>query len=129
MILPKSSNEEPKATCFFIGSTTFGKGSVQEVIPVSNDCAIKLTTALYYFPHDISIQGIGIKPDFDIEQRFAPTPDMEWFTNFFGYEHNLKNSIKHEKNQAPKKKMMKKIKKKKHGKKKNKNKLALIILF
>ena len=85
-----------KLLVFIAGSTTYGKGSVQEVIPVSNDCAIKLTTALYYLPHDISIQGVGIKPDFPIEPRFAPTTDMEWFTNFFGYEHTHKNAIKHE---------------------------------
>lgn len=101
----KSNGKNQKLLVFLVGSTTFGKGSVQEVIPVNNDCAVKLTTALYYLPHDISIQGIGIKPDFEIEQRFTPTPDMEWFTTFFGYEHTLKNSIKNENKQAQKKKI------------------------
>jgi len=101
----KSHGKNQELLVFLVGSTTFGKGSVQEVIPVSNDCAIKLTIALYYLPHDVSIQGVGIKPDFTIEQRFAPTNDMEWFTTFFGYEHTLKNSIKHEKNQDTKKKI------------------------
>ena len=106
----KQAANKQKLLVFIAGSTTYGKGSVQEVIPVSNDCAVKLTTALYYLPHDISIQGVGIKPDFPIEQRFAPTADMEWFTNFFGYEHNLKNSIKHERTPQSKKEEPKKEK-------------------
>ena len=79
---------------FLIGSKTFGKGSVQEVIPIPNDCAAKVTTALYYLPNNSSIQSIGIQPDFAIEQRFAPTKEMQWFNKFFGYESSLKNAIK-----------------------------------
>lgn len=79
---------------FLIGSKTFGKGSVQEVIPIPNDCAAKVTTALYFLPNNVSIQSIGIQPDFAIEQRFAPTKEMQWFNKFFGYESSLKNAIK-----------------------------------
>jgi carboxyl-terminal processing protease len=86
------NNNSPKQI-FIVGSTTFGKGSVQEVIPTCNDCAIKLTTALYYLPDDTSLQGIGIKPDFTITPRFAPTKDMIWFNKFFGQESALKNAI------------------------------------
>jgi carboxyl-terminal processing protease len=46
-----------------VGSQTFGKASVQTVIPMPDKSAIKLTTALYYTPKGRSIQGIGIKPD------------------------------------------------------------------
>ncbi|MBI3562925.1 MAG: S41 family peptidase [Gammaproteobacteria bacterium] len=46
-----------------MGSRTFGKGSVQTVIPISNDTAIKITTARYYTPNDRSIQAEGIEPD------------------------------------------------------------------
>jgi len=46
-----------------VGSPTFGKASVQTVIPMPDRSAIKLTTALYYTPNGRSIQGIGIKPD------------------------------------------------------------------
>ncbi len=46
-----------------MGTRTFGKGSVQTVVPISNDTAIKLTTARYYTPSDRSIQAEGIEPD------------------------------------------------------------------
>ena len=46
-----------------MGTTTFGKGSVQTILPVAGDGAVKLTTARYYTPHDRSIQAEGIVPD------------------------------------------------------------------
>jgi carboxyl-terminal processing protease len=46
-----------------IGTQTFGKGSVQSVVPLSDGSAIRLTTALYYTPKGISIQTTGITPD------------------------------------------------------------------
>jgi len=46
-----------------MGTTTFGKGSVQTVLPLNNEKAIKLTTALYYTPSGRSIQAEGIVPD------------------------------------------------------------------
>lgn len=46
-----------------IGQTSFGKGSVQTVLPIGEDKAIKLTTALYYTPSGRSIQAHGIEPD------------------------------------------------------------------
>lgn len=51
-----------------IGTRTFGKGSVQSVIPLSDGSAIKLTTALYHTPSGRSIQKSGIDPDIIIEQ-------------------------------------------------------------
>jgi carboxyl-terminal processing protease len=51
-----------------MGTRTFGKGSVQTVIPISNDRAIKLTTALYYTPNGRSIQAQGIEPDVNVER-------------------------------------------------------------
>ena len=84
---------------FLIGSKTFGKGSVQEVIPVNNDCAIKITTALYYLPNDVCIQNIGITPDFEICQRIKPSKDTNWFVENFGRESSLKNSIKNSSSQ------------------------------
>ena len=50
-----------------MGSRTFGKGSVQTVVPISNDTAIKLTTARYYTPSDRSIQAEGIEPDIALD--------------------------------------------------------------
>jgi len=49
-----------------LGTRSFGKGSVQTVMPVANDHAIKLTTALYYTPSGRSIQKLGIKPDQEV---------------------------------------------------------------
>lgn len=49
-----------------IGTRSFGKGSVQTVMPVDGNRAIKLTTALYYTPSGRSIQKLGIKPDEEI---------------------------------------------------------------
>lgn len=51
-----------------MGTRSFGKGSVQSVIPISNDRAIKLTTALYYTPNGRSIQAQGIEPDVLVER-------------------------------------------------------------
>ena len=51
-----------------MGTQTFGKGSVQTVIPLSNNTAIKLTTARYYTPSGRSIQAKGITPDILVEE-------------------------------------------------------------
>lgn len=50
-----------------VGTTSFGKGSVQTVLPLGEDRAIKLTTARYYTPSGRSIQAEGIKPDIEVE--------------------------------------------------------------
>ncbi|SDN33402.1 carboxyl-terminal processing protease [Desulfonauticus submarinus] len=55
-----------------IGEKTFGKGSVQTIIPLSDGSAIKLTIALYYTPSGRSIQAYGIEPDLEIP--FQPIP-------------------------------------------------------
>lgn len=49
-----------------VGSTTFGKGSVQEVIPLSDASALKLTTAAYFTPDGTDINGRGIEPDVEV---------------------------------------------------------------
>jgi carboxyl-terminal processing protease len=51
-----------------MGRTTFGKGSVQTVIPLSGDRAIKLTTSLYFTPSGVSINHRGIAPDIELER-------------------------------------------------------------
>lgn len=50
-----------------LGTQTFGKGSVQTILPLNNDTAIKLTTARYYTPSGRSIQAKGIEPDIVVE--------------------------------------------------------------
>jgi carboxyl-terminal processing protease len=49
-----------------MGTDSFGKGSVQTVLPLNNDSALKLTTALYYTPNGRSIQAQGIVPDIEV---------------------------------------------------------------
>jgi carboxyl-terminal processing protease len=55
-----------------MGRTSFGKGSVQTVIPLSGDRALKLTTSLYYTPSGISINHRGIAPDIELERDPKP---------------------------------------------------------
>jgi len=52
-----------------LGTRTFGKGSVQTIIPLGHNGAIRLTTARYYTPAGISIQAKGIEPDILVEQE------------------------------------------------------------
>lgn len=51
-----------------VGAKTFGKGSVQTIMPLPNQAAIKLTTARYYTPDGRSIQAKGIEPDVTIDR-------------------------------------------------------------
>ncbi|MFZ1815018.1 MAG: S41 family peptidase [Rhizobiaceae bacterium] len=55
-----------------LGSRSFGKGSVQTIIPLGANGALRLTTALYYTPSGTSIQAKGIEPDISVDQ---PLPD------------------------------------------------------
>ena len=60
-----------------VGSQTFGKGSVQTVIPLAQGDAIKLTTALYYTPSGRSIQAQGIVPDVELAPLKVAQSDEE----------------------------------------------------
>lgn len=61
-----------------VGEKSFGKGSVQTVMPVTSDSAIRLTTARYFTPSGRSIQALGVQPDILVAQpRPAPTEDEE----------------------------------------------------
>ena len=57
-----------------VGTKSFGKGSVQTIIPVRGDGAMRLTTARYYTPSGRSIQALGVMPDIVVNQ---PIPDPE----------------------------------------------------
>lgn len=59
-----------------LGTKSFGKGSVQTVIPLDESSAIKLTTALYYTPAGRSIQAKGIVPDVLVEKLKIDTTDQ-----------------------------------------------------
>jgi carboxyl-terminal processing protease len=64
-----------------MGTDSFGKGSVQTVLPLNNDRALKLTTALYYTPNGRSIQAQGITPDIEVE-RAKVTREQSDFDGF-----------------------------------------------
>jgi carboxyl-terminal processing protease len=77
-----------------LGTRSFGKSSVQEVIPISNDCALKLTIGLYFLPDHKTIQAVGIEPDIERERTFGPPATMTWLNQVYGRESALKNHIK-----------------------------------
>ena len=83
-----------KPLVILVGTKSFGKGSVQEIIPISNDCAAKITTSLYYLPDGNSIQGIGIEPDVNIERTLPLPEQIAWFNANYGREQALANYIK-----------------------------------
>jgi carboxyl-terminal processing protease len=58
-----------------MGTKTFGKGSVQTIVPVSNGAALKLTTARYFTPDGRSIQAAGIEPDIVTEEAKVTRSD------------------------------------------------------
>ena len=63
-----------------LGETTYGKGSVQSIIPLKNNGAIRLTISKYYLPSGKSISDIGVSPDIKIEEsdgEFAINTDSD----------------------------------------------------
>jgi carboxyl-terminal processing protease len=60
-----------------MGTQTFGKGSVQTIIPLSEDSGLRLTTARYYTPKGRSIQAKGIVPDITVEQVDLQTSEKK----------------------------------------------------
>jgi carboxyl-terminal processing protease len=63
-----------------MGTTSFGKGSVQTVLPLNNDRALKITTALYYTPNGRSIQAQGIVPDIEVRKaKITNEQDGDYF--------------------------------------------------
>lgn len=68
-----------------VGDKTFGKGSVQTVIPLNDGAGVKLTTALYYTPSGRSIQAEGIEPDFKV-----PLQDGEKEKDLFAQGHQVR---------------------------------------
>ena len=60
-----------------VGTNSFGKGSVQSIMPLAGEGAIRLTTSLYYTPSGRSIQALGVAPDILVEQREPIEVDEE----------------------------------------------------
>ncbi|MEL6572747.1 MAG: S41 family peptidase [Pseudomonadota bacterium] len=78
-----------------VGTKSFGKGSVQTVVPLASDGAMRLTTARYYTPSGRSIQSLGISPDIIVEQpRPAPVdPEAEEDDRQVRSEADLRGSL------------------------------------
>ncbi|MGB5560450.1 MAG: S41 family peptidase, partial [Paracoccaceae bacterium] len=74
-----------------LGTRSFGKGSVQTIIPLQENGALRLTTALYYTPAGKSIQGKGIVPDIKIDQ---PLPEELQGRDLTRGESDLRGHIK-----------------------------------
>jgi carboxyl-terminal processing protease len=74
-----------------VGIKTFGKGSVQSVVPLSDGSGLRLTTAKYYTPRGVSIQNMGIEPDIEVKLK---TDNKE--THPVLREKDLKNHLDNE---------------------------------
>lgn len=74
-----------------MGQTSFGKGSVQSLLPIGNDAALKLTTARYYTPSGKSVQEGGITPDIMVPQ--ISDPDWEKRAKFQLRESDLRGHL------------------------------------
>ena len=75
-----------------MGTRTFGKGSVQTIIPLGRDGAMKLTTQRYYTPSGRSIQATGIDPDIEVEQAKLEKVD----NGRQRFERDLRGSLENE---------------------------------
>jgi carboxyl-terminal processing protease len=98
-----------------VGTQTFGKGSVQTIIPMSNGAGLRLTTARYFTPSGRSIQAKGIEPDIIIEKIKSSTDDKGKKKNQILREKDLKHHIENgnevkDKEQKPEDKQTKKDK-------------------
>ncbi|HPC72967.1 MAG TPA: S41 family peptidase [Syntrophales bacterium] len=109
---------QDNSRAIILGTKTFGKGSVQTVIPLEDGSAIKLSTAKYFTPKGRSIQAEGIVPDIVVE--FVKMPEEEEGPETVIREKDLKGHIKGEKEAArPKETPEKKAEKKEEKKEKD----------
>jgi carboxyl-terminal processing protease len=83
-----------------IGTQTFGKGSVQSVIPLGDGSAVRLTTARYYTPKGISIQTTGITPDIMVKSEIKDGEKARPAIREKDLERHLKNGVEIEEKPA-----------------------------
>jgi carboxyl-terminal processing protease len=83
-----------------MGTKTFGKGSVQTIVPMSNGTAIKITTARYFTPSGRSIQATGIVPDVITEEAKVTKRDKD--SNDMLKEADLAGHLEHKDSVEPK---------------------------
>ncbi|WRG31026.1 PDZ domain-containing protein [Helicobacter pylori] len=77
-----------------IGEKTFGKGSVQVLLPVNKDEAIKITTARYYLPSGRTIQAKGITPDIVVYPGKVPENENKFSLKEADLKHHLEQELK-----------------------------------
>ena len=77
-----------------VGTRSFGKGSVQTMIPLPNKGAIRLTTAIYFTPSGRSIQATGIEPDYVVEPELPPDLKLQLAMLPFESEAQLRGHLK-----------------------------------
>ncbi len=85
-----------------MGTQSFGKGSVQTILPLGNNTAIKLTTARYYTPSGRSIQAKGIVPDIVVEDPATAGLDNAFRLREVDLDKHLSNDQGEDKSEAPK---------------------------
>jgi carboxyl-terminal processing protease len=92
-IVAGALQDQDRAT---LGTRSFGKGSVQTIIPLGNKGALRLTTARYYTPSGRSIQAKGIEPEIVVEEELPDELKLKSNdTNFHG-EADLRGHLKSE---------------------------------
>jgi len=91
-----------------VGTQTFGKGSVQTIIPLDDGSGIRLTTAKYYTPNGRSIQAKGITPDIIVEDKIAS--DKEGKKIQFLKESDLERHLTGEEGETPPEQVEPKVK-------------------
>ncbi len=76
-----------------VGENTFGKGSVQVVLPLSKNEAVKLTIARYYLPSGRTIQSVGVKPDLEVFSAKVPIRNNEFSIKEKDLKQHLENEL------------------------------------
>ena len=99
-----------------LGTTSFGKGSVQSVEKLRDGYGLKLTIARYYTPSGRSIQAKGIVPDIIVKRRFIDKADMDDISEGLIKEKDLKNHLEAVPEKGQEKKIEESEKEKRHKK-------------
>jgi len=86
-----------------VGENTFGKGSVQVILPITEDEAIKLTIARYYLPSGRTIQAVGVKPDVEVHPGELKTFENEFSIKEADLKKHLEGELEKVNGDKPKK--------------------------
>ncbi|HIC45081.1 MAG TPA: S41 family peptidase, partial [Sulfurimonas sp.] len=93
-----------------VGENTFGKGSVQVILPITEDEAIKLTIARYYLPSGRTIQAVGVKPDVEVHLGEVKTYENKFVIKEADLKKHLEGELAKVNGEKPKKEETKKDK-------------------